>query len=63
MTLEEFVEYVTEATGFCVLAAVASKDGKTVRIAFDTEVDGEGAVEPLPRGEDRDSRSDLSETT
>lgn len=42
MTLGEFVEMVTEQTGFCVFDAWM-QDGN-VFVVFDTEVDGETVV-------------------
>jgi hypothetical protein len=44
MTLDQFVEHVTNTTGFCVTSAEAID--RTVTVTFDTEVDGENAVKP-----------------
>lgn len=44
MTLEEFVEFVTESTGFCVLGAAVDTEHKLVTVIFDTETDGETQV-------------------
>lgn len=44
MTIEDFIEFVTERTGFCVLSAAVDPKNKTVTIEFDVETDGEAQV-------------------
>jgi cytochrome c556 len=48
MTLDEFVEFVTEKTGFCVKSAEIDEQWKTVTIEFEVDGDdGEMQVTPM----------------
>jgi predicted homoserine dehydrogenase-like protein len=50
-TLDEFIEFVTDRTGFCVVSAGLDPRYMTVTIEFDVELDGRPAVVGNPTSE------------
>ena len=45
MKIDDFIEFVTDKTGFCVKSATVDPVNKSVSIEFDLEVDGEFVIE------------------